>query len=38
MPNHDAKLNPMQIQQVASYVLSLEEKDGKAPEGDIIEE
>lgn len=38
MPNHDAKLNPMQIQQVASYVLSLPEKEGKAPEGTITEE
>lgn len=38
MPEHASKLNPVQIQQVASYVLSLDEVDGKEPEGTIIEE
>lgn len=38
MPEHVKKLNPKQIQQVSSYVLSLPEKEGKAAEGEIIEE
>lgn len=37
MPEHNSKMNPIQIQQVASYVLSLPEKDGVEPKGDIIE-
>ena len=37
MPEQSAKLNPIQIQQVASYVLTMPEKDGKAAEGTIIE-
>lgn len=37
MPEHNSKLNPIQIQQVASFVLSLPEKPGKAAEGTIIE-
>ncbi|MFM6935467.1 MAG: cbb3-type cytochrome c oxidase N-terminal domain-containing protein [Flavobacteriales bacterium] len=38
MPTHDALLNPIQIQQVASYVLSLKEvANGKPAQGDIIE-
>lgn len=38
MPAHDALLNPIQIQQVASYVLSLKEvPNGKSAQGDIIE-
>ena len=38
MPTHDALLNPIQIQQVASYVLSLKEvPNGKPAQGDIIE-
>jgi cytochrome c oxidase cbb3-type subunit 3 len=37
MPEHNSKLNPIQLQQVSSFVLSLQEKAGKAPEGDIIE-
>ena len=36
MPEHASKLNPVQIQQVASYVLSLPEAKGKEPQGDII--
>jgi cytochrome c oxidase cbb3-type subunit 3 len=37
MPAHDALLNPIQIQQVASYVLSLKEvTNGKPAQGDII--
>lgn len=38
MPEHNSKLNPVQIQQVASYVLSLPPVKGKAPDGDIIKE
>lgn len=37
MPEHSSKFNPVQIQQVASFVLSLPEKDGLAPNGTIIE-
>lgn len=37
MPEHASKLNPIQIQQVASYVLSLPSVKGKEPQGDIIE-
>lgn len=38
MPEHDSKLNPVQLQQVASYVLSMPAADGKAPEGEILRE
>lgn len=38
MPQHESKLNPIQLQEVSSYVLSLPEADGKAPEGEVIEE
>lgn len=38
MPEHESKLNPVQIQQVASYILSMPEATGKAPEGEIKEE
>jgi cytochrome c oxidase cbb3-type subunit 3 len=37
MPEHSSKFNPIQIQQVASFVLSLPEKEGLAPSGTIIE-
>ncbi len=37
MPEHSSKFNPVQIQQVASYVLSLPETTGKAAQGDLIE-
>jgi cytochrome c oxidase cbb3-type subunit III len=37
MPEHNSKLNPIQIQQVSSYVLSLPEVKGKDAEGEIIE-
>ena len=41
MPEHQSKFNPIQIQQVASYVLTLDyvspEKGGKEPEGDKVE-
>lgn len=37
MPEHSSKFNPIQIQQVASYVLSLPEVKGLAPQGTIIE-
>jgi cytochrome c oxidase cbb3-type subunit III len=33
MPEHASKLNPIQIQQVASYVLSLKYKAGREPQG-----
>lgn len=38
MPEHNSKLNPVQIQQVASYVLQLKEAAGKAAEGDLVRE
>ena len=38
MPEHNSKLNPIQIQQVASYVLSLPPAEGREPQGDFIEE
>lgn len=37
MPEHSSKFNPIQIQQVASYVLSLPAANGLAPQGTIIE-
>ena len=37
MPEHETKLNPIQLQQVSSYVLQLPEKKGVEPKGDIIE-
>ncbi len=37
MPEHASKLNPIQLQQVSSYVLSMPEAEGKGPEGEIIE-
>lgn len=37
MSEHGSKLNPIQIQQVSSYVLSLPETKGLEPNGDIIE-
>lgn len=33
MPEHASKLNPIQIQQVSSFLLSLPFKEGKAPQG-----
>jgi cytochrome c oxidase cbb3-type subunit 3 len=42
MPEHQSKFNPIQIQQVASYVLTLDyvspEEEGKDPEGDLYNE
>ena len=35
MPEHASKLNPVQIQQVASFVLSLPNTPGKAPDGKL---
>ena len=37
MPEHKSKLNPIELQQVSSYVLSIDEVKGKAPEGDVVE-
>lgn len=37
MPEHASKLNPIEIQQVSSFVLSLPETPGKEAQGDIIE-
>lgn len=40
MPEHQSKFNPIEIQQVASYVLNLEEvtqaQGGKEPEGELM--
>ena len=36
MPDHASKLNPIQIQQVASFVLSLKYIEGKAPQGEKL--
>jgi hypothetical protein len=33
MPDHASKLNPVQIQQVASFVLQLPYTAGRAPDG-----
>jgi len=38
MPEHNSKFNPIQIQQVSSYVLSLPFTEGKEAQGEIIEE
>jgi len=38
MPEHESKLNPVEIQQVVSYVMSLPYVEGNPPLGDIIEE
>ena len=37
MPEHNSKFNPVQLQQVASFVLSLPDAKGKAAQGEIIE-
>lgn len=37
MPEHNSKLNPVEIQQVASFVLSLPEAAGKEAQGEIVE-
>lgn len=37
MPEHNSKLNPIQIQQVSSYVLQLKETKGKEAQGTFIE-
>jgi cytochrome c oxidase cbb3-type subunit 3 len=37
MPEHNSKLNPVQMQQVASFVLSLPEAEGREPQGEFIE-
>lgn len=37
MPEHESKLNPIQLQEVASYVKSLKFHEGKAPEGEPME-
>lgn len=38
MPEHESKLNPAQLQNVANFVLSLNYAEGKQPEGDLYEE
>jgi cytochrome c oxidase cbb3-type subunit 3 len=38
MPEHASKLNPVQIQQVGSFVLSLPDAKGKAPQGDLYKD
>ena len=37
MPEHNSKLNPIQIQQVSSFVLQLKEVKGKEAQGTFIE-
>jgi cytochrome c oxidase cbb3-type subunit 3 len=37
MPEHGSKLNPVQIQKVASFILQLPDAEGKAPQGDKIQ-
>ena len=37
MPEHNSKFNPVQLQQVASFVLSLPDTKGKAVQGEILE-
>jgi len=37
MPAHESKLNPIQLQKVASYVLSMPAKKGAKAQGDIVE-
>jgi len=37
MPEHNSKLNPIEIQQVSSYILNLPETNGKDAQGTIIE-
>ncbi len=36
MPEHKSKLNPIQLQQVSSFILSMKEVVGKEPEGEVI--
>ncbi len=38
MPEHESKLNPIEIQQVTSYVLSLPYTQGSEPQGEILED
>ena len=38
MPPHFEKLNPVQMQQVASYVMQLGLVEGKAPEGEFMKD
>ena len=38
MPEHNSKFNPIQIQQVSSYVLTLPFTEGKEAQGEIIKE
>ncbi len=38
MPEHESKLNPVEIQQVASFVMAMPYAEGSAPQGEIIEE
>lgn len=37
MPEHQSKLNPIQLQEVASYIKSLKFHEGKEPEGELVE-
>lgn len=38
MPEHESKMNPVEIQQVTSYVLSLPYTQGSEPQGEIVED
>lgn len=37
MPEHNSKLNPVQLQQVGSYILSLPPAAGREPQGELLE-
>lgn len=37
MPDHEKKLNPIELQQVSSYILSMKYVKGKDPEGELIQ-
>ncbi|MDG1476284.1 MAG: cbb3-type cytochrome c oxidase N-terminal domain-containing protein [Vicingaceae bacterium] len=36
MPEHESKMNPIELQEITSYVMSMEYTEGKAPEGTKI--
>lgn len=38
MPEHESKMNPIEIQQVASFVMAMPDAEGSEPQGDIIQE
>lgn len=38
MPEHESKMNPIEIQQVTSFVMAMPDAEGSEPQGDIIQE